>query len=377
MKIGQISHRYYPHVGGIENYVRRLKKSLEKMGHEITIYTTDFGIPRGAEREKGAFYCKTDFAIYRNPFSRELLQKLRKSDDDIYHFHSPWFFPSLFGARLLDRKPKVMTVHGARVGVGPMLSTLSSLYYPFARRVLHNMDKIIALTKSERDYLVHCFKLPRRKVVVIPNGIEVESFRPKRRAIKEFVQKHGFREDSFKVLYVGRIIPEKNPDKLISAVTAHMRDENLEVILIGSSSQDYIAKLKKASDNRIHILGEVNFEELVAAYNASDLFVFLGLVEGLPTVILEAMLCGLPVLTTPVAGIPDVVTEGENGLFFDLPVKEEDVARKISRFMNMNALDTNRIGKANIKKIRTNHNWEIVANKILDVYNQVLEMHRK
>ena len=374
MKIGQISHRYYPHVGGVENYVRRLKGSLEKMGHEITVYTTDFGIPRGAEREKDAFYCKTDFAIYWNPFSRELLQKLRKSDDDIYHFHSPWFFPSLFGARLLDRKPKVMTVHGARVGVGPMLSTLSLLYYPFARQVLHNMDKIIALTKSEREYLVHRFKLPPQKVVVIPNGIEVESFKPKRRAVREFIQSHGLMKDSFKVLYVGRIIPDKNPDKLISAVTAHMRDKNVEVTIIGDGPRDYIAKLKKISDDRIHILGEVGFEELVTAYNASDLFVFLGLVEGLPTVILEAMACGLPVLTTPVAGIPDVVTEGVNGLFLDFPVKGEDVAGKISRFMNMNASDMNRIRKTNVKKIETRYDWEIVANEILSTYNKVLGM---
>lgn len=374
MKIGQISHRYYPHVGGIENYVRRLKKSLEKMGHEITIYTTDFGIPRGTEREKGAFYCKTDFAIYRNPFSRELLQKLRKSDDDIYHFHSPWFFPSLFGARLLDRKPKVMTVHGARVGVGPMLSTLSLLYHPFARQVLHNMDKIIALTKSERDYLLHRFKLPRRKVVVIPNGIEVESFRPRRGAIKEFTQKHGLLENSFKVLYVGRIIPEKNPDKLISAVAKHMEGKNIEVILIGDGSSSYITRLKRISDNRIHILGKLGFEELVAAYNTSDLFVFLGLVEGLPTVILEAMACGLPVLTTPVAGIPDVVTGGVNGLFLGLPVKEEDVAGKISRFMNTGASDINRMKKANVEKIKTHYDWEIVADGILNVYNQVLGM---
>ena len=373
MKIGQISHRYYPHVGGIENYVRRLKGSLEKMGHEITIYTTDFGIPRGAEREKGAFYCKTDFAIYRNPFSRELLQKLKKSDDDIYHFHSPWFSLSLFGVRLLDRKPKVMTVHGAKIGVGSMLSTLSLLYYPFARQVLHNMDKIIALTKSERDYLVYRFKLPRRKVVVIPNGIEVESFRPRRGAIKEFTQKHGLLENSFKVLYVGRIIPEKNPDKLISAVAKHMNGKNIEVILIGDGSSSYITRLKRISDNRIHILGKLGFEELVAAYNTSDLFVFLGLVEGLPTVILEAMACRLPVLATPVAGIPDVIVKNVNGLFLNLPVRERDVARKISHFMDMGASDINRMGKTNAEKIKISYNWKIVTGKILDMYNQVLE----
>ncbi|GAI28019.1 unnamed protein product, partial [marine sediment metagenome] len=194
MRIGQVPHRYYPSVGGIENYVRRLKGSLERRGHEVNVYTTDFGIPKRAELERGVFYCRTNIAIHRNPFSGELLRRLRGSDDDIYHLHSPWFFPSLFGARILDRKPKVMTVHGARIGVGPMLSVLSLLYHPFARQVLHNMDKIIALTKSERDYLVHRFELPRRKVVVVPNGVEVESFRARPGAVGEFIQKHGLKE---------------------------------------------------------------------------------------------------------------------------------------------------------------------------------------
>jgi len=374
MRIGQISHRYYPSVGGIENYVRRLKGSLEKMGHEVTVYTTDFGIPRGAGKEKGVFYCKTNFAIHRNPFSRELLQKLRGSEDDLYHLHSPWFFPSLFGARLLDKKPKVMTVHGARVGVGPVLFTLSLLYRPFARRVLHKMDKIIALTKSERDYLLRRFKLSRRKVVVVPNGVEVESFRARRETAEEFVRKHGLREGSFKVLYVGRIIPEKNPDKLISAVTKHMEGKDVEVIMVGDGSPDYIAKLKRASEDKVHILGNLNFEELVAAYRTSDLFVFSGLLEGLPTVILEAMACGLPVLTTPVAGIPDVIVEGVNGMHLNLPIREDDIASKIGHFMELGDSDLRRMGKANVRKVRAHYNWEDVVDKILDVYNQVLEM---
>lgn len=374
MRIGQVPHRYYPSVGGIENYVRRLKGSLERRGHEVNVYTTDLGIPKRAELEGGVFYCRTNIAIHRNPFSGELLRRLKESDDDIYHLHSPWFFPSLFGARILNRKPKVMTVHGARIGVGPMLSVLSLLYHPFARQVLHNMDKIIALTKSERDYLVHRFELPRRKVVVVPNGVKVESFRARPGAIGEFIRRHGLKEESFKVLYVGRIIPEKNPDKLISAVTKHMGEGDVEVIMVGDGSPDYIAKLKRASNGGVHILGKLSFEELVAAYRASDLFVFLGLLEGLPTVILEAMVCGLPVLATPVAGIPDVIVEGVNGMLLDLPIREEDIADKISHFMKLGDSDLRRMGEANVRKVKREYNWKGVVSRILEVYTQVLGM---
>jgi glycosyltransferase involved in cell wall biosynthesis len=148
----------------------------------------------------------------------------------------------------------------------------------------------------------------------------------------------------------------------------------VEAILIGEGPQSYVNKLKKMSDERVRVLTKVKFEEIVAAYHACDLFTILSPSEGLPTTLLEAMVCGLPILTTPVGGIPDVITKGVNGLFLDLPVREEDVARKISHFMDMNASGVNRIGKTNVKKIKTRYNWEIVADEILSAYNQVLGM---
>lgn len=377
MKIGQISHLYRPHLGGIENYVYRLKNSLEKRGHEATVYTTDLSIQGTTEREKNTFYCKTNFVLYRNPFSFELIRRLKESREDIYHLHGPWFFSSLFATKLLKRQPKVMTVHGARIeGWGPTVSVLDKLYRPFMRYILRNMQMVIALTNGERKYLLHRFKLPHQRVVVIPNGIEIEKFAFDKGAIEEFIERNSLSDDSFKVLYVGRFVPQKNPDKLISAVK-RMRGQNVEAILIGEGPESYIAKLKEVSDERVHILTKLRFEEIVAAYHVSDLFTLLSPSEGLPTVLLEAMACGLPILTTPVGGIPDVVTPQINGLFLGLPVKEEDVASKIDRFISMNAADMDRMRKANAEKIKTCYNWEIVADKILDVYDQVLEVRKR
>ncbi len=375
MKIGQISHLYRPHLGGIENYVYRLKNSLEKRGHEATVYTTDLSIRGTTEREKNTFYCKTNFVLYRNPFSFELIRRLKESREDIYHLHGPWFFSSLFATKLLKGQPKVMTVHGARIeGWGPTVSVLDKLYRPFVRYILRNMRMVIALTKGEREYLLSRFKLSPDRIVVTPNGVEVDKFAFERDAVKKFVEKNRLKEDSFKVLYVGRFVSQKNPDKLISAVTRHMKTQNVEAILIGEGAESYVAKLRRMSDERVHILTKVRFEEIVAAYHASDLFVLLSPSEGLPTTMLEAMLCGLPILTTPVGGIPDVITDEINGLFLDLPVKEEDVASKISRFIDMDTSEINRMGKVNFEKIKTHYNWEIVADKILGVYNQVLGM---
>lgn len=375
MKIGQIPHLYLPHLGGIENYVHRLKNSLEKRGHEVTVYTTDLSIRGITDREKNTFYCKTDFVLERNPFSSELFKKLKETHEDVYHLHSPWFFSSLFAAEVLRKRPKIMTVHSAEIrGGGLGTYVLDKLYYPFARRVLRKMDALIALSEGEKNCILQRFGLPPEKVRVIPNGIEVDKFTFDKAAAEKFVTKYRLKEDSFKVLFVSRLIPQKNPEKLITAITRYIGGREVEAILIGGGPSSYIDKLKKISDERIHILGEVEFEELIAAYHYSDLFVFLGTWEGIPTVILEAMLCGLPIVTTPVGGIPEVVEEGKNGLFVKLPIDDEDLANKIGHFVNMREANITKISRENTRKIRTHYNWELIADRILKVYERVLWM---
>jgi glycosyltransferase involved in cell wall biosynthesis len=268
-----------------------------------------------------------------------------------------------------------MTVHGAKIEEKDFITwLLNRAYHPFAQYILGNMDMLMTQGEKERTRLLHHFKLSPDKVIVVPNGIWIPKFNPDKEANEDFIEKYHLKEDSFKILYVSRLVDAKNPEKIISAVRDNMKNQNIEVILIGEGSSEYITKLKKISDKRVHILGEVRFEDLVAAYHVSDLFVFLGLWEGMPTVIMEAMLCGLPILTTSVAGIPDIITEGENGLFVKIPIDEKDLANKISYFMN--EADLNKMSEANIEKVKTQYNWDIVANKILDVYNEVLEEYR-
>ncbi|NQE05799.1 D-inositol-3-phosphate glycosyltransferase [ANME-1 cluster archaeon GoMg1] len=374
MKIGQILFSYLPNIGGGENYVYRLSYFLEKKKNDITIYTTDFSLKNGGKEEKNAFYCKTTFTLLRNPFSYELLKKLRESEDDIYHIHSPWFLTSLSATRVLKNRPKVMTVHSAEItNKNFKIRILNKLYHPLAQYSLRNMDKLIVLSKREKEILLRSFSISRKKVIVIPNGIYLDDFKPSKINNEKFIEKYKLQEDSFKILFVSRLVREKNPHKLVNSMK-YLKDNNVEVILIGGRNGRYVDELKRNNDARVHVLGKVDFDELVAAYHTSDLFVFLGTWEGLPTVILEAMACGLPILTTPVGGILDIITENKNGFFIQHPIDEMNLANKINYIMN-NA-DINEISKANMEKVKTQYNWDVIANKILDVYNQVLEEYK-
>lgn len=371
MKIGQIVHMYRPHTGGIENYVYRLQNLLTSQGHKVTVYTTDLSLADGGAKEENAIYCKTNLSPLRNPLSLKLNQRLAASNEDIYHLHEPWFLSSLIATRALRGRPKVMTVHGAQVeNRNLMIAVLNFLYHPLAQYILGNMDMLMPQGEKERQQLLTGFKLRPDKIIPLPNGIEIDKFQKNDEAVASFIHKYNLRYDSFKILYISRLVAEKNPDKLVGAVTRDLKGENIEVILIGRGSAQYIGQLKEISDSRIHILGEVAQEELVAAYHSASLFVFLGLWEGMPTVILEAMACGLPILTTPVAAIPDAVAEGENGLFISTPVNENDLAGKIAHFMKN--IDIVSMGKANALKVRQNYAWDSIGNRIIDIYEQVL-----
>lgn len=371
--VGHITHSYYPNIGGIENYIRRLKFFLEKKGYEVNVYTTDWRVKK-IPKEKNTFYFKTNFTIFRNPISLEMLRSLRKSNDDIYHFHAPWFLINALSNFAIKNKPKVLTLHGIQLH-GPFgVFLTNTFYYPFAKNLMKSSNLIIAQAINEVLILTKHFNIPKEKIRIIPNGIEIEKFkRPKRSLLRKFIEKYGLKEDSFKLLFVSRLVPHKNPDKLIKALE-FVKDENLEVVIIGEESNlNYSRYLRKlANDSRIHILGKVNFDELVCAYHVCNAFAFLSIWDAMSAVVLEAMACGLPIISTRTGCIPFVVKNYENGLFVD-STHPKEIASKISELMNMGNKYLKEMGKSNKEKIKKNYNWIDKAEEILQVYEELIK----
>ena len=372
MNVGHITHSYLPNVGGIENYIKRLNQSLEKRGHHVNVYTTDWRIKNG--RERNTFYFKTDFTIFRNPVSLELYRKLKVTNDDVYHFHAPWYFIHLLAEKAIKSKPKVMTLHGIQLSGSLELVAINTLYYPLMKYILSKMDVIIAQAENERQIVIERYKVPREKIEIIPNGIEIDKFKCSRRTCKEFMRKFKINDKNFKILFASRLVPHKHPDKLIKAVKNFVKNEDIEVLIIGSIvSKDYFDTLKKLAkdDKRIHVIGEVEFKDLVAAYCSSDVFVFLSTWDALSAVVLESMACGLPLIATRTGCVPFVVKEGENGFFVN-KLDEREIAEKILKVMNLSKNELIKIKRNNERKIKRNYNWENKVRDIIKVYEKII-----
>jgi len=374
MRVTQVSHLYHPSYGGIENYVHRLATSLRTDGHDARIVTTDASRSPDSPVDPApdATYCKTTFSVVRNPFSIELFRHLRADRSDVYHLHSPWFFPSLEAvAALPPDAPVVMTIHGVHTPTTTWLSrALSVGYRPIAQWILDRVDRIVVLGEAERSRLTDRFDTTPGQVVAIPNGIEPEAYDVPAADVDAFRDRYGIDPDRPTLLFVGRLVDVKRPDLLLDAVGNHLQDADLQVLVIGTGEPEYVGSLVARADPRVRFLSNLAFDELKAAYHASDVFLTLGSSEGLSTVLLEAMNARLPVVTTPAGANADVVGDPENGRVLSADPTPTAVADAIESLL-ADPEELAAIGARNRELVRSAYDWDGVYERIRGLYEEL------
>jgi glycosyltransferase involved in cell wall biosynthesis len=131
-------------------------------------------------------------------------------------------------------------------------------------------------------------------------------------------------------------------------------------------------KTKKLGlQDKFTFLGQVDKDRLITLYQNATIFILPSYHEGLPTVILEAMACGLPVIATRVRGNQDLVSTGENGILV-LPNAPKKLAEAISMLLADEEL-RKKIVKNARKTIEEKYTWDIISDNILKCYSQLLE----
>jgi glycosyltransferase involved in cell wall biosynthesis len=158
---------------------------------------------------------------------------------------------------------------------------------------------------------------------VVANGVDLTRFKPSRRARAEARLELGIARDAWVVGTVGRLAPEKNQALLVDAM-ADQLGEQRQLIIVGDGPERAALAARVAATGRsryVHMTGaRTDVQHLLAAFDA---FALTSSTEGLPLVLLEAMAMGLPVVSTAVGGIPDLIEHRVTG--FLLP--SGDVAR--------------------------------------------------
>ena len=192
-----------------------------------------------------------------------------------------------------------------------------SLKAPRVKRRLRAMGalchRIVAVGDEIEDFLVRVVGLPPSKVIVIPNGVDVECYRPRPRVAREAL---GLRPWGRLIGHVARLEAEKDQASLLQAFrTVVDTCPDARLLIVGDGSrrselQGLAGTLGIAE--RVDFLGpRKDVEDLLPHLNV---FVLSSLNEGLPLAILEAMACARPVVATAIGEIPRVVRDGVTGL---------------------------------------------------------------
>ncbi len=299
-----------PPMGGISRWAMRYLKVAAR--HDMRVRTVNIAPPTQdfdeASRLRPTRVRKAGVAL------AELTRTLRASRPDVCHVNTTlfWATPRDAAALLLCRTmrvPTVLQIHASNQIIA-WREGLSAAKRFALDRSLSAADCIVVLSRELEVYLAEA--LPTVRIVRVGNMVSLE---PK---IDESITRGGVLPPSsspFRVLFVGALTPKKGVAELAEAVA---RLEGVELIVIGSPGQAIdsneaermMAGLDalRASDRLVE-MGQRTPEEVLAAYSEVDCFALASHREGMPNVLLEAMAAGLPCVTTPVGGIPEVVDE--------------------------------------------------------------------
>ena len=315
MRICMIISTPIPPEEGIGFYTYNLSKNLIESGHEVSIITrgNEFSLKTteydGIKIYRPVFLPVYPFHVHLHQFFVEKLLKNLNGTFDFIHIHSPLSPPVKIDT------PIVSTVHSSLIGdikhyplftpkgLAIKLTTHISSK-PLTQKLIKRSKVITTVSTAVAKELSQYYEIENLKVV--GNGVNEKIYCPKEQ-----------KEKSNYILYVGKLQYPKGTLDLIKTANL-LKRYNIKIKIAGNGPLKQLFKNEVVKNELINVqlLGHVSGPDLVKLYQNALIFIFPSHYEGLPTVVLEAMSCGLPVIITDIPAHRDLVENGKNGLFF-------------------------------------------------------------
>lgn len=297
---------------------------------------------------------------------RVIQQKHSEKPYDLIHAHAniPGFPGKILSTKL--NLPIIYTVHGSGI------QSIKDMYgeniksYIFAKTEQYVQTRIKYDAQITVDSSFLKYKNINQNIHVIPNGVNLE----------KFDQIKIKKSKKFKIIFVGRLHPQKGLTYLLDAVSL-IKDKkemkNVEINLIGSGELEEVLKQKSKVLGLDHIFkfrGKIYGKETIEEFKSSHLFILPSLYEGQPLTLLEAWAAKLPVLVTDVGGNKDFVVNEENGYL--IPAKDINIlADTLLKAINNKTL--NKMGERGYKLVKENYSWDKMTEKTYRVYEKLIK----
>jgi len=378
-----ISDEHDAEIGGMNIYVLELSKELARKGYAIDIFTRSqdaksprivevapllrvIHLPAGEETPLP----KKDLITYIPDFIDSFYEFMKEDKQSYYAVSCHYYLSGIIGMDIKKKFaiPFIITFH--TLGLMKNLVARSEAERESIDRVKSELllvkeaDLVVATSETDSEYIENLYNGDPEKIKILTPGVNLTLFQP--RSKTDAKASIGASQDEKLILFVGRIEPLKGIDVLLYSLKILLNknpDLNVCVWIVGgdisADSDNWPAELKKLDELRkvldittsVKFVGRKEQEELPAYYNAADLLVMPSHYESFGITAVEAMASGVPVITTDVTGVSNLIdkkhsiliTSANNPIMLAEKIRnlvtDEAVYQKVSHDVRENVKD--------------------------------------
>ena len=360
--------------GGTVERTIQMSRELSRSGARVVILTTDAGLPGGrAKNFDGVEVITLPCLMKRYYFPKVRYGFVKKlvSESDIVHLMGHWTFINVltYCAARQVKKPYVVCPAGALPIYGRSRIIKNIFNFIIGNKIVRNAASCIAIAVNEEAYFRSC-GIEAGKISLIPNGINRDDFRDGNDNC--FRGKYGLGDHRY-ILFVGRLNSIKGPDILLKAFCGVREKLAGYHLVFAGPDGGMLAELKNMAlrlscPDRVHFIGYLGGEDKVAAYREADLLAVPSRQEAMSIVVLEAGICGKPVLITDQCGFNDI--NAVNGGII-VPASVEGIQKGLIEIL-ADRQKLQSMGMELKKYVEGSFTWKITAERYLRLYDAIL-----
>lgn len=367
MKIVFIGSRDISLIGGIETYMLNLCSNLTQKGHEVILYCGG----KKFKKEEILGFTVIFIKAPQGKFFNKLLIGLKSTihaliyqrNVSIYHYNA-------FGAGLSSVLPLLLGKKVIYQGHG--FEWKREKWSSLQRKIIKALDtfvirinkNITMVSEEQSEYVRNTFN---KSSVTITPGINIPKIDTLSNETKDNILAKYDLEVKKYFLFLGRLVEEKNPDKLIKAfLNSNLQEEGIKLVIAGDDFHvhKYKKKLFLLSNNNPNIIftGAVYGETKNALLESCLAFVLPSSLEGLPITLLEAMSFSKVCITSNIPACKEAI--GENELMFS-PNDVDELTNRLEKvFYNYNKL--RKLGGKNFQKVKESFTWQKISDNYIN-----------
>ncbi|MDO8446313.1 MAG: glycosyltransferase family 4 protein [Deltaproteobacteria bacterium] len=382
MKIALI-HKTFSLYGGTERYITNLSKALIEGGHEVHIFANKWEYAAGVHFHKVPMLKlgKTAKMLSFAWFTRNVVQDKRFDivqgfgktvRQDIFRtgggVHRAWMKESLVAIRSpFVRKIKYLT---------RLLSPAQWLTLYIEGRTFRegNYRRIIAVSERVKRQIMEYYHVSSEAITVIHNGVDLSIFNTddRKEARDKIRERFGIGDEDILLIFASTNFHLKGLEYLIRGM-ARIDRTLLKLLVVGGDDKGPYEKLAGSLGIGDRVVFAGKGKDMEVFYQAGDAFAYPTLYDPFANVCLEAMACGLPVITSRVNGVSDIITDGVDGLLLNDPSDDLEIADKIKSLLE----DGKRVemGKR-AQNLSQRYGMERHIEKVIALYEEISSKKR-